>query len=126
MSRIRAQDTRPEIKLRKALWNLGFRYRKNVRKLPGCPDIVFRKYKLAIFVDGGFWHGENWSEKKPKLKTNRDFWIPKIERNMQRDETINALLADKGWYVMRFWESEIKTNLERCIDRISSFMQNCG
>jgi DNA mismatch endonuclease (patch repair protein) len=123
MGKIKAQDTKPELKLRKALWHLGYRYRKNVKKLPGKPDIVFRKAKLAIFVDGEFWHGYDWEEKKLKIKTNRDFWIPKIERNMQRDAEINSLLIEKGWKVMRFWEKEIKSNLEGCINQVINYLE---
>lgn len=102
MGKIKSQDTKPELKLKKALWNLGYRYRKNLKKLPGSPDIVYSKHKLAIFVDGEFWHGFNWSEKKAKIKTNRECWIPKIERNIQRDKQNNRLLLDTGWHVIRF------------------------
>jgi len=123
MAKIKAQDTKPELKLRKALWNLGFRYRKNVKKLPGTPDIVFRKAKLVVFVDGEFWHGFDWEQKKLKIKTNRDFWIPKIERNMQRDAENNTLLSEKGWKVMRFWEKEIKSNLEGCINQVINYLE---
>jgi DNA mismatch endonuclease (patch repair protein) len=90
--------------------------------LPGSPDIVFAKYKLAIFVDGEFWHGHNWEEKKQKLKTNKDFWIPKLERNMQRDRNNNRLLLEKGWHVMRFWENEIKSDLLGCICRLVKYI----
>jgi len=123
MAKIKAQDTKPELKLRKALWNLGFRYRKNVKKLPGTPDIVFRKAKLVLFVDGEFWHGFDWEQKKLKIKTNRDFWIPKIERNMQRDAENNNSLSEKGWKVMRFWEKEIKSNLEGCINQVINYLE---
>jgi DNA mismatch endonuclease (patch repair protein) len=123
MAKIKAQDTKPELKLRKALWNLGFRYRKNVKKLPGTPDIVFRKAKLVVFVDGEFWHGFDWEMKKLKIKTNRDFWIPKIERNMQRDAENNTLLSEKGWKVMRFWEKETKSNLEGCIYQVINYLE---
>jgi DNA mismatch endonuclease (patch repair protein) len=123
MGKIKSQDTKPELKLKKALWNLGFRYRKNVKKLPGNPDIVFNKVKLAIFVDGEFWHGYKWEEKKNKIKTNRDFWIPKIDRNIQRDKKNNQMLTESGWYVMRFWEHEIKSDLEYCINKIINYLQ---
>ncbi len=123
MGKIKSQNTKPELKLKKALWNLGFRYRKNLKTLPGSPDIVFTKYKLAIFVDGEFWHGYNWTEKKNKIKTNRDFWIPKIERNIQRDTQSIQLLADAGWYVIRFWEHELKKDLEGCLNRVISYLQ---
>jgi DNA mismatch endonuclease (patch repair protein) len=123
MGKIKSQNTKPELKLKKALWNLGFRYRKNVKKLPGTPDIVFPKDKIVIFVDGEFWHGYNWEEKKTKIKTNRDFWIPKIERNIQRDKRNNQLLSESGWYVLRFWEHEIKKDFEDCISQIINYFQ---
>ncbi|MFZ4549370.1 MAG: very short patch repair endonuclease, partial [Bacteroidales bacterium] len=123
MAKIKAQDTKPELKLRKALWNLGYRYRKNVKKLPGKPDIVFRKAKLVVFVDGEFWHGFEWEQKKLKIKTNHDFWIPKIERNMQRDTENNNSLSNKGWKVMRFWEKETKSNLEGCICQVINYLE---
>ncbi len=118
MSKIRGKDTKPELLLRKALWQLGFRYRLNVRKLPGTPDIVFKKYRLAIFVDGEFWHGYNWEERKKKIKTNREFWLPKIEKNMERDRIANAKLEVAGWIVLRFWAKEVQEDLKRCLDEI--------
>jgi DNA mismatch endonuclease, patch repair protein len=96
MGKIKGFDTKPELKLKKALWKLGYRYRKNVKLLPGKPDIVFGKFKLAVFIDGEFWHGYEWESKKDKIKTNRDFWIPKIERNIQRDQYNNQLLVNQG------------------------------
>lgn len=124
MAKIKSQNTKPELKLKKALWNLGFRYRKNLKKLPGSPDIVYTKYKLVIFVDGEFWHGYNWAEKKTKIKTNRDFWIPKIERNIQRDIQNNQLLTEDGWYIIRFWEHELKKDFEDCLNRVISYLQD--
>lgn len=118
MSKIRGKDTKPEIVLRNFLWNIGLRYRKNVKAMTGKPDIVMRKYKLVIFVDGEFWHGFKWEEKKDKIKSNRDFWIPKIERNMQRDAEVNQLLEKQGWIVLRFWEQEIKKEFGRCVNEI--------
>lgn len=124
MSKIKSKNTKPEIKVRKALWALGFRYRKNVKKLPGCPDIVFSKQKLAVFIDGEFWHGYDWDEKKSKIKSNRGFWIPKIERNMQRDSQNEKFLTDRGWQVMRFWEKQVKKDFDYCIRRIVSYLQD--
>jgi len=124
MAKIKSQNTRPELKMKKALWALGYRYRKNVRKLPGCPDIVYTKHKLAIFVDGEFWHGYHWDEKKAAIKTNRGFWVPKIERNMQRDKQNNQLLADAGWHVVRFWENELKNDFDGCVNRITSYLHD--
>lgn len=118
MSKIRAKETKPEQILRKTLWAFGVRYRKNVNKFIGKPDIVISKYKLIVFVDGAFWHGYNWEEKKNKIKSNREFWIPKVERNMQRDVEINFALTEKGWTVFRFWDFQIKNELGICIQRI--------
>lgn len=124
MSKIRSKETKPEQKLRKQLWLLGYRYRKNVKNLPGKPDIVFFKARLIIFVDGEFWHGYHWEEKKSKIKTNREFWIPKIERNIQRDKANNAYYLNNGWKVIRIWESEIKNEFSVCISRILSFLDD--
>ena len=123
MSKIRSKNTKPEIKVRKALWSLGFRYRKNVKKLPGSPDIVFTKQRLVVFIDGEFWHGYYWDERKSKIKSNRGFWIPKIERNMQRDSQNDQFLTERGWYVMRFWENQVKKDFDYCIRRIVSYLQ---
>lgn len=122
MSKIRSKDTKPELILRKAIWAKGYRYRLRVKKLPGSPDIVFRKFKLVIFVDGEFWHGYNWYEKKKRLKSNRGFWIPKIERNMQRDEENNLLLMEDGWTVLRYWENKIKNDINACISEIEEYL----
>ncbi|SHK69095.1 very short patch repair endonuclease [Epilithonimonas mollis] len=125
MSKIKGKDTQPEILLRKALWLSGMRYRINVSKLPGKPDIVMRKHKLAIFVDGGFWHGYNWEEKKLRIKSNADYWIKKIERNMQRDIENTIALQEMGYTVLRFWDNQIRNDLQGCISQIRSFMDNC-
>lgn len=118
MAKIKAKNTKPEIILRKVLWHAGLRYRKNYKKLPGRPDIVCKKYKLVVFVDGGFWHGHNWEEKKNKIKTNRGFWIPKIERNIQRDMENNRKLESQGYRVLRFWEHEVKKELGQCVKKV--------
>jgi len=86
MRKIKGVITEAKIIIRKELWKLGYRYRINVKSLPGKPDIVLNKYKLIIFIDGEFWHGYNWLEKKQKIKTNRKYWIKKIERNIERDK----------------------------------------
>jgi DNA mismatch endonuclease (patch repair protein) len=121
MGKIRSKNTKPEQKLRRELWKHGYRYRKNVKSLPGSPDIVFKKIKLVIFVDGEFWHGYNWKEKKSKIRTNRDFWMPKIERNIQRDQQNNELLTKEGWNVIRFWEYEINKDFDNCLKRLFPF-----
>ncbi|WP_445957492.1 very short patch repair endonuclease [Yeosuana sp.] len=118
MSKIRGKNTKPELLFRKALWKRGVRYRINSKKLPGKPDISIQKYKLAIFIDGEFWHGYNWVEKRETIKSNRGFWIPKIERNMQRDDEITRQLIDMEYTVFRFWERDIKTELDKCINDV--------
>jgi len=122
MSKIRSKNTKPELLFRKALWNSGIRYRINSRKLPGKPDISIQKFKLAIFIDGEFWHGYNWNERKDSINSNRDFWIPKIERNIQRDEEVNQLLTDMDYTVFRFWEQDIKADLHKCINDILIYL----
>lgn len=117
MQHIRAKDTRIEVMLRKALWEKGYRYRKNYKGLPGKPDIVLTKYKIAIFCDGEFFHGKDWEVLKPRLKksNNSEFWITKISRNRERDDEINKKLLFEGWTVIRFWGDDIKKNTDECV-----------
>ncbi len=113
----RSKDTSIELLLRKALWHKGYRYRKNYKKLPGSPDIALTKQKVAIFCDSEFFHGKNWNEKKRKMQkgSNPDFWISKIERNMQRDHENDLKLQFLGWTVIHFWGDEITKDLDGCI-----------
>lgn len=115
MRSIKGKDTKEEILLSKALWQKGYRYRKNNRSVYGKPDLTFKKYKIAIFVDGEFFHGYNWQEKKYQIKSNLEYWIPKIERNIERDKKVNEYLIKNGWKVIRFWSNFVKKNLEDCI-----------
>ena len=117
MQRIRSSDTEIEVLLRKSLWKKGYRYSKNYRKLPGKPDIVLTKYKIAIFCDGEFFHGKDWEVLKPRLEksNNSEFWIGKISRNRERDDEINKELLFLGWTVIRFWGNDIKKNIDECI-----------
>lgn len=117
MQHIKSKDTSIEIALRKALWKKGYRYRKNFKGLPGKPDIAITKYKIAIFCDGEFFHGKDWEVKKPKLMNskNSDYWISKIERNMERDHENEQKLLFMGWTVIRFWGKEILKNTDDCI-----------
>jgi len=117
MQHIRSKDTKPEITLRKALWHAGIRYRKNVKGLPGKPDIVITKYRIAVFVDGDFWHGKDFATKKP-VASNRTYWDAKIRRNMNRDLEVDRQLHGNGWLVVRFWESEIKKDVDVCVKSI--------
>ncbi len=123
MSRIRGKNTKPELAFRKALYAQGYRYRVDYKKLIGRPDILLKKYKTAIFIDGEYWHGHKWQERKPKIRTNRDFWIAKIERNMQRDKEVNQGLSDLGYTVFRFWENEIKKELETCLGKVIAHLE---
>ncbi len=118
MSKIKGKNTKPEITIRKAMWNEGIRYRINNAKIIGKPDITIKKYKLAIFIDGEYWHGYNWKLKKTKIKTNRDYWIKKIEGNMQRDKYNDSILKENGWTVLHFWEQETKIALDKCLAKI--------
>ena len=117
MQHIRSKDTAIEIKLRKELWRRGYRYRKNYKELPGKPDIVLTKYKIVIFCDGEFFHGKDWEVLKPKLKNsnNGEFWIKKIQRNIERDDEVDKKLLFLGWTVIRLWGDEIKKNINECI-----------
>jgi len=120
MRAIRGTNTKDEVRLAKALWHLGYRYRKNNRKVFGTPDLTFKKLKIALFVDSEFFHGKDWETQKNRFKSNREFWEMKIERNMQRDIEVNNYLMEQGWTVIRFWSSEIKNNLEDCIVKIQT------
>lgn len=124
MRHIRSQNTKIEVILRKALWKKGHRYRKNYKKLPGKPDIVLTKYKIAIFCDGEFFHGKDWENLKLRLERgkNSDFWVAKISRNRERDEETNKKLLFMGWTVLRFWGMDIKKNTDECVKVIEETM----
>ena len=113
MQRIRSKDTSIAIRLRRALWAEGIRYRKNVKTLPGKPDIVIAKYKIAVFCDASFWHGRDFGRKP--VDVNHEYWDAKIRRNMQRDQEVNKQLRALGWTVLRFWDEEINKNLAECV-----------
>ena len=117
MSHIRSKDTGIEVRLRKALWKKGYRYRKNYKRLPGTPDIVLTKYRIAIFCDSEFRHGRDWDVLKPRLLKgkNPDYWIKKIGRNKERDAEIDKKLLFMDWTVIRFWGEEILKNTDQCI-----------
>ena len=102
MKQVKNKDSDIELMLRKELWNRGLRYRKNVNKIIGKPDIVFKSKKVAVFCDSEFWHGYDWENRKGDFKSHKDFWIPKIERNIERDKEVNKALEDDGWKVIRF------------------------
>lgn len=118
MSAVKNKDSKIEIALRKELWARGLRYRKNVNNIFGKPDIAFIGKKIAVFCDSEFWHGFDWEHHKNDIKTRREFWIPKIEKNMQRDLEVNKKLQEEGWIVLRFWGTEIEKNVAGCADAI--------
>ena len=100
------------------LWNKGYRYRLNYKNLPGSPDIAILKYNIAVFVDGEFWHGFDWNNRKNKLKRNRDYWIEKIEENIKRDRRVDEQLIKMGWIPVHFWSREVKYQLNECLEKI--------
>ena len=124
MKAIRNKDSEIEILLRKALWHKGFRYRKNVKNIFGHPDIAFLGKKVAVFCDSEFWHGYDWEHKNANIKSHRDFWIPKIERKIERDREVNNFLKDQGWTVIRFWGNQIKDNVDACVDQIVRVLED--
>lgn len=120
----KGKDTKPELLLRKELWRRGLRYRKNYKELYGKPDIVFLGARIAVFVDGKMWHGYDWEHQKDDFKSRRDYWIPKIERNIEHDYEVTQELISLDWLVMRFWNFEIKKNLQECADKIERAYNN--
>lgn len=126
MKNIKSKDTSIEVQLRKALWAKGYRYRKNCAKLPGKPDIVLTKYKIAIFCDGEFFHGKEWLINRARVEkgNNSEYWVKKITRNMERDKENEQALQLLGWTVLRFWGKEIKKDVNKCIEVIEECIWN--
>jgi DNA mismatch endonuclease (patch repair protein) len=124
MSKIRSKNTRAEILLRKAMWKCNIRYRIHTPDIPGKPDILIKKYRLAIFVDGGFWHGYLWETNKFRIKTNSKFWINKIEGNIKRDILVNGQLKELGYTIMRFWDHEVIKDLNKCRNQILLYIES--
>ncbi len=120
MRAVKNKDSQIELLLRKELWSRGLHYRKNVNRIYGKPDIAFIGKKIAVFCDSEFWHGYNWEERKKDFKSHQEFWIPKIERNMQRDKEVTERLQSEGWTVLRFWGNNIKKNVSGCADIIEA------
>lgn len=120
MQAIRSRNTGIEKALRKALWEKGIRYRKNYKNAVGKPDIAITKHKIAVFCDSDYWHGYDWENRNQRIKSNRDYWIPKIERNMERDRQVTEALQSEGWVVLRFWEWQIKKHLDDCVETVLS------
>ena len=131
MAAIRGKDTKPEMIVRKGLWRMGFRYRMNHKRLPGHPDLVLKKYRTCIFVNGCFWHGHNVDIstfentdccKIPK--TNREFWVAKIKRNQERDIEEQKRLAEMGWHCITVWECELKPSKREATLKSLAFTLN--
>lgn len=118
MQAVRSSGSQIEVTLGKSLWRKGLRYRKNNRLVFGRPDFTLRKYKIAIFADGEFWHGKDWETRKSQHKSNVEFWHKKIERNMERDREVNKKLRENGWIVMRFWGMDIKRDSDKCAEKV--------
>lgn len=108
MAAIHSKDTKPEMVVRRYLWRHGFRYRLNHPRLPGKPDIVMRKYRTCIFVNGCFWHGHEGCKYYTVPKTNTEFWVNKVRRNKQRDKRVQRELASMGWHTITIWECDLK------------------
>lgn len=118
MQAIKATGTKIEISLAKSLFAKGYRYRKNDKTVFGKPDLTFKKLKIAIFIDGEFWHGKDWEVRKNTIQSNKEYWVSKIERNINRDKEVNEKLLKEGWRVLRFWGNEVKKDLNNCIIKI--------
>jgi DNA mismatch endonuclease, patch repair protein len=131
MQRVHSKDTTSELVLRRALWHRGLRFRLHRATLPGHPDIVFPGAKVAVFVDGDFWHGNQWRlrglqrlEDQFRDSENSEYWIRKISRNVIRDRESTTTLEQSGWRVIRVWESDIKRDLSGCVDRVEREVLN--
>ena len=123
MQAVKNKDSQIELLLRHELWKRGLRYRKNANRIYGKPDIVFIGKKIAVFCDSEFWHGYDWENKKNEIKSRRDFCIPKIERNIKRDQEVTATLQSEGWTVLRFWGKDIKKHTKQCADIIERALE---
>lgn len=126
MQQIKNKGSKIEVMLRKTLWKKGLRYQKNVTSIYGKPDIVFKGKKVAVFCDSEFWHGYDWENRKNDFKSNNEFWIAKIERNIRRDQEVTERLISEGWTVLRFWGNDIKKHTNECADIIEKAVVQHG
>lgn len=131
MASVRARDTRPELAVRRALWAAGLRYRVDYREAPGRPDIAFPGRRLAVFIDGDFWHGNAWrirglDRPEEMFPSRAKWWLAKIRRNVERDREVDRLLAQAGWRVLRFWESEVQRSSSRVARSIGLALRGKG
>ena len=118
MSHVKTKRNSAEVMIAKSLWHKGYRYRLNYKALPGSPDIALTKYRIAIFIDGEFWHGKDFEQRKTKLKNNKDYWIEKIQENIDRDLRNDKLLKQMDWYPIHFWSNDAIKYCNQCIDEI--------
>ena len=122
MAHVSLKGGKAERILAKVLWHRGYRYRKNDKRLPGSPDIAISKYRIAIFVDGEFWHGKDWEIRRDRLQRNREYWIEKIEENIVRDLRNDRALTGSGWIPVHFWEKEVIKDLSACVDKVEQII----
>lgn len=118
MSHVKTKKNSAEVMLAKSLWHRGYRYRLNYRALPGSPDIALAKYRIAIFIDGEFWHGKDFEQRKTKLKNNKDYWIEKIQENIDRDLRNDKLLRQMDWYPIHFWSNDVIKYCNQCVEEV--------
>lgn len=123
MQQVKSKDTAIEMSLRRELWHRGLRYRKNVASVFGKPDLVFCGARVAVFCDSEFWHGYNWKERRHDFKSNKEFWLRKIERNISRDSEVTSKLQEDGWTVLRFWGKDIKQDVKGCADIVEKVVR---
>lgn len=124
MSHVKTKRNSAEIMIAKSLWHRGYRYRLNYKALPGSPDIALTKYRIAIFIDGEFWHGKDFEQRKTKLKNNKDYWIEKIQENIDRDLKNDKLLRQMDWYPIHFWSNDVIKYRNQCVDEIIYTIEN--
>ena len=123
MQHIRSNDTKAEVLLRKALWHCGVRYRKNFKELPGTPDIAITKYRIAVFVDGDFWHVRGHEDNPgEQIQMNKPYWTKKLKRNLERDKEVNQVLLEMGWLVLRYWDSDVSRDCDACVKDILQYL----
>jgi len=118
MSHVKTKRNSAEIMIAKSLWHRGYRYRLNYKTLPGSPDIALTKYRIAIFIDGEFWHGKDFEQRKTKLKNNKDYWIEKIQENIDRDLKNDKLLRQMDWYPIHFWSNDVIKYCNQCVEEV--------
>ena len=118
MSHVKTKRNSAEIMIAKSLWHRGYRYRLNYKALPGSPDIALAKYRIAIFIDGEFWHGKDFEQRKTKLKNNKDYWIEKIQENIDRDLKNDKLLRQMEWYPIHFWSNDVIKYCNQCVEEV--------